>query len=207
MIRYEVGSSITRSDKQATRQRYVVVSTAFDATEIERQNDSPNLAAKAKLQAGEHLTQNVAASVQFWETAVESSFGDKVKWRISVNPAVSNQLVADFKRSEPMARDEVKNTTDLIYSWEHGGHGKLASFYVVYFVEQSFRLREYEQVNRLLAEVDLPSITEWSMIALLRSSFAARSFLPAWPRLLSSVREWMHSQGKDPDRLLRGLNR
>lgn len=206
MIRYEVSSSITHPNVQTTEQRYVVVSTASDATMIELKNESPNLGAKARPHACKHLMQNEVVSTMRWQTNAEPSSTGKVSGWLSVNPTV-NQFVADFKRSEPTAIDEVKNTRDLIYSWEHSGQGKIASFYVVYFVEQCFRLRAYDQVNRILREVDLSLLTEWSMIALLRSSFVARSFLPAWPRLLSSVHDRLHSQGKDPNRLLRGLNR
>lgn len=81
----------------------------------------------------------------------------------------------------------------------------MASFYAVYFVEQSFRLREYEQVNRLLHDVDVAELTEWSMIALLRSSFSARYFLPAWITLREEVKHKLEAEGKNHKKLLRGL--
>lgn len=187
MIHYDAYSSVTSLDSQATKQHYVFVSPVYDFTEVAQWNNDLD------------LTQVVPATA-------ESLVGGNVMCRPPVSPTVNLQVFADSEWLEFAAKDDVRNTKDLIYSWEKGGNGRLASFYVVYFVEQNFRSRAYDQVNRLLAEVNPSLLTEWSMIALLRSSFSARFFLPAWSRLLFVVRERLDSQGKDSDRLLRGLS-
>lgn len=129
-------------------------------------------------------------------------------WRgVSEHSVINSNVVCDYQRDSTPSAISSKTAAKMISIWELSGQGKLASFYVVYYVEQSFKLREYKQVNSLLAEVDVKNLTEWSMIALLRSSFSARSFLPAWQDLLSSVRAKLQNDGKNTDRLLRGLNR
>lgn len=102
---------------------------------------------------------------------------------------------------------DAREAKELICSWEKNGEGKLASFYAVFFVETGFKHREYKKINQLLSDVDVDDVTEWSIVALLRSSFFARSYFPAWGRLLSAATEKLEKEGKDAHRILRGLNR
>lgn len=112
---------------------------------------------------------------------------------------------AGFSKTNQLLDAPTKKTAEMVVSLEKNNLGKLASFYVVYFVEKSFRQCEYERVNQLLYEIDVNEITEWSMIALLRSSFSARSFLPAWTHLREEVRDKLEAEGKNHKKLLRGL--
>lgn len=114
---------------------------------------------------------------------------------------------SEFEDSSIAKGDDAREARDLICSWEKNGDGKLASFYAVFFVETGFRRREYKKINKLLSDIDVDDITEWSIVALLRSSFFARSYLPAWGGLLSAAREKLEREGKDAHRILRGLNR
>lgn len=203
MIRYQSASSSTRTDKSVNNRRCLIVSAALDSTAFVFGGDE-----RRKIPADYGMNSGLGARKSIAKSEIaQSYFNNKAIWHMPENSVANFQIFAGHLQPESISIDEVKSATDIVYSWEHGGHGRLASFYVVFFVEQSFRSRAYAQVNRLLAEVDISLLTEWSMIALLRSSFTARSFLPAWPRLLSSVHERLEQQGKNPSRLLRGLNR
>lgn len=177
-----------------------------DTTEIEARDDYRR-SVENWLRSRQKVAENGAASSFRWQVPIESTFGDGPKWLTSINAVPTIQFVFTVGNNDPTHRDGVKKTTELIYAWERQGDGKLASFYTVYFIEQSFRLRDLGQINRLLSEVEPEFLTEWSMVALLRSSFPARSALPAWTRLLSTVRHTLQTRGQNAEKLLRGLNR
>lgn len=203
MIEYEVASS-SKSESLLAISRYVFATTGnSDTVEAEVSSDD-------RYQGAQTHRQPVnlgAAATLHWQSAVETSFGDGPRWEMPHPHMLKMRIVSPLGTEMPTAVSEAKRATDVITSWEQVGKGRLASFYVVYFIEQSFRLRAYEQVNRLLGEIDVAPLTEWSMIALLRASFSARTFLPAWPRLLGAVREKLQAEGKDTQKLLRGLIR
>lgn len=115
------------------------------------------------------------------------------------------QSESGWKFLNSPSENSVKYTVNTISYFERSGRGQLASFYAVYFVEQSFRLMAYDKVNKLLNDIDINDLTEWSMIALLRSSFSARSFLPAWTSFKDNIRNKLDEEGKNPKKLLRGL--
>ncbi|EKT4094626.1 hypothetical protein [Stenotrophomonas maltophilia] len=94
---------------------------------------------------------------------------------------------------------------ETISKLERGGAGRQASFFAVFIVEQSFRRRNYDHVNELLHSANPLKLTEWSLIALLRSSFSARRHLPAWDALLESTHSKFSHEGKNVEKLLRGL--
>ncbi len=103
--------------------------------------------------------------------------------------------------------DDVQEAKQLICNWERSRQGKIASFYSVFFIESMQRNHEYHEINRLLLEIEVSELTEWSMIALLRSSFQARRHLPAWSTLRDNVLSKLKNDGKDYNRLLSGLIR
>lgn len=206
MIRQEIGTYVIDLDARAGGYQFLKFSGASDTTEIETR-DAHRQMVEYWQRSRRKLAENGAASSFRWQAPIESSFGDGPQWISSTSTSVNVQFVFATGNDNPVSRSEVKKATELVYAWESQGNGKLASFYMVYFVEQSFRRRELEQVNRLLSEVELQHMTEWSMVALLRSSFSARAALPAWAKLLTSVRQTLQTRGKDSERLLRGLNR
>lgn len=111
------------------------------------------------------------------------------------------------RRSYARALDDVSVTRDLVYGLEHQKNGRFASMFLVLFVERSFAQRDLAKVNELLSTIVLDHVTEFSMVALLRSSFSARAVLPAWTKLLDGVRLRLTEQNKNVERLLAGLNR
>ncbi|WP_460156303.1 hypothetical protein [Pseudomonas sp. S2_H10] len=82
----------------------------------------------------------------------------------------------------------VENAIEVLYQWEHDKKGRLASAYAVHFVERNFSNRNLSAVNKLMLEASTDRLTEWSMVAILRASFSARDFLPAWPAFFESVK-------------------
>ncbi|CAG4906384.1 hypothetical protein [Paraburkholderia saeva] len=211
MMQLEVASP-SQSESPPASPRYVFMTTDTGTVDIDRDSSAYMTSVQRWFQHHRRAVDPGAAAALLWSTAVEPSFGDGPRWETPHShvrhPHVWNtHIVASLGKAMPRVKDEVQHTAEIVSSWERSGNGQYASFYVVYFVEQSFRLRAYEQVNRLLEEIDIAPLTEWSLIALLRSSFSARSFLPAWPRLLMAVHEKLQAQGKDTKKLLRGLNR
>jgi len=148
-----------------------------------------------------------AASALHWPAAAEEAFVDGPRWVTSATPTWNLHVMSEAGFKGVRQTDDVERAKTLVYAWERGGHGKLASLYVVFFVEQSFRSRNLAQVNQLLADASVEYLTEWSMIALLRSSFSAKAALPAWSRFLANVRQALLQRGQDPNRLLRGLSK
>lgn len=92
---------------------------------------------------------------------------------------------------------DVTQAIEVLYKWEHDKKGRMASAYAVHFVESNFSKLNLSAVNSLLLNISPEKLTEWSMVALLRSSFSARSALPAWAPFHDSVRQCL----KESDRL------
>ena len=198
--------SLTQTESQKQDRCFYFWPTAPDSTGPDRRKYQ-STATDSPWPEARHIRSSESSLTMLRQGPLEDLKDNAYKWYFSGSSCASLQLVVSTDDSHSSVADDVQKTTALLYSWEHNGHGKLASFYAVYFVEQSFRMRAYEQVNRLLSEINVSHLTEWSMIALLRSSFSARACLPAWPKLLSSARNALIHQGKNPDRYLRGLNR
>lgn len=49
--------------------------------------------------------------------------------------------------------------------------------------------RDFTKLNKMLEETDVTSITPVIMIAIIRTSFCAKAFLPAWQPLLDRMRK------------------
>lgn len=96
---------------------------------------------------------------------------------------------------------DVRRAIEMVYQWEHSQQGRMASAYVVYFVESNFSQNNLSAVNNMLLNAAPEKLTEWSLIALLRASFSARDQLPAWYGFMGAVRNRL----KDNERLERLL--
>ncbi|WP_156437284.1 MULTISPECIES: hypothetical protein [unclassified Burkholderia] len=159
------------------------------------------------------------AVLRTWKTSVEdmSALNASDVWmrssRTILKSAVtiwSSVLTIDAsgaESSETAMFSELSRAKGVVASYEKAGRPQLASFYLVYFIEQSFRHRSYAMINRLLKEAEVKELTEYSIIAMLRSSFSARQHLPAWRGLLNSARRELDNRGHNAAKLLRGLDR
>jgi hypothetical protein len=63
----------------------------------------------------------------------------------------------------------------------------------------------YEEVDLILRSVPLRGVSPEAMLALARTSFAARHKLTEWKKFVQSVRRELAQRGLDPDKLARGL--
>jgi hypothetical protein len=63
----------------------------------------------------------------------------------------------------------------------------------------------YEEVDLVLRSVPLVWVSPEAMLALARTSFAARHKLTEWKRFVQSTRRELARRGLDPDKLARGL--
>lgn len=81
------------------------------------------------------------------------------------------------------------------------------SVYVVFWMETLFERYEFDKVNEVLAEIDIKFLEEWSIVSLLRSTYFAKEFLPAWHSFYIKSRQHLEFLGKeDIDGILIGLD-
>jgi hypothetical protein len=99
----------------------------------------------------------------------------------------------------------IKDARDLLYHWERNSNGRVASVYAVFFIEKNYAAQNLEAINSLLLSVSVKQLTEWSMVALLRSSFSAKHLLPAWNLFYESVKTQLEENPRRK-RLLAGLD-
>ncbi|MBI6794657.1 hypothetical protein [Pseudomonas syringae] len=99
---------------------------------------------------------------------------------------------------------DYESARNLLYHWEHHKRGRVASVYVVFFIEHNFSEMNLQAVNSLLLSVSPDRLTEWSMIALLRASYSAKHLLPGWSHFMDAVKEELRGNER-AERLLFGL--
>jgi hypothetical protein len=126
--------------------------------------------------------------------------------RVSTFAKWAGVSVTKLSHDESVGLADAYSAMQMLYQWEHNRQGRIASAYAVYFVERNFSARNLAAVNDLLLNVSAERLTEWSMVAILRSSFSARSSLPAWPAFMAAVRERLKDNER-LERLLVGLTR
>jgi hypothetical protein len=126
--------------------------------------------------------------------------------RMSAVASWSGYSLTTTDHDDVIGMADVNKTIELLYKWEHDKKGRVASAYVVYFVEQNFSRQNLSAINNLLLHISAERLTEWSMVAILRSSFSAKAYLPAWSMFMSSVRDRLKDNER-LERLLVGLNR
>lgn len=105
-----------------------------------------------------------------------------------------------------MGMSDVRRTIEMVYQWERDNKGRMASAYIVYFVEANFSKHNLAAVNNFMLSASIDKLTEWSLVAILRSSFSARHQLPAWSGFLDAVRNRLKDSER-VEKLLVGLNR
>lgn len=132
---------------------------------------------------------------------------DRHRWRSSsVELTIKNSSTDLESQSETNASlANYEAACKQLYHWESHNQGRLASVYAVFFIERNFAAMNLEAVNSLLLEVSTKRLTEWSMVALLRSSYSARHMLPAWKVFFREVKKAMEGNER-AHRLLAGLD-
>lgn len=157
-------------------------------------------------------TSSLGASEHWAETRSVDPYLHWLDYGSSVSTAMEFAVsdVGTFKfaipirRAAPIRFDNLHLATTLIYDLEARARGRDAAIFIGYFIQRSFSQRRLAEVNELLASVAMRRITRWSMVALLRSTFSARSLLPAWRILFENVEGELEG-APDRERLLLGL--
>jgi len=83
-----------------------------------------------------------------------------------------------------------------------------ASAYIVFWIEELFDNYEFDKVNTVLLDIDIQFLEEWSIVALLRSTYFAKSHLPAWNSFYKNAKDYLDDLKKeDVEGILMGLDR
>ncbi|WP_447742312.1 hypothetical protein [Pseudomonas laurentiana] len=147
-----------------------------------------------------HTTQSSDVQNAIW-------VHDRHNWRsamfeLSVKSSVTE---LDTNAQAGVALQDLDSTCKMLYHWESHKQGRIASVYAVFFIEKNYAARNLEVINSLMLEVSTRHLTEWSMVAILRSSYSARHMLPAWKTFYRAVKEALAGNERAP-RLLAGLD-
>jgi hypothetical protein len=129
---------------------------------------------------------------------------DGTSTELAVTAVGAFQVAVNVRRHDHTRFDNLHFAKTLIYDLESRAKGRDAAIFIGYFVQRSFNQRRLAEVNDLLGSVSIERLTRWSMVALLRSTFATRGQLPAWRPLLKRVESKVHG-APDAERLLAGL--
>jgi len=202
MIKIKLEPSLT-SYSEPISERALLVSSSTDTTDIDDLKPKQSHVGPSLY---EEYAYSTSTSKGIVKNINESCLSFRKQRYISTYSFLTQASESPSKKTSEL-KAEIESLKSAIYSYEHNGQGKFASFYAVFFVESSFRHRDYKKINELLSDIDINNVTEWSLVALLRSSFSARDYLPAWPKLLSAAKKKLDDEGKDTRRYLRGLTR
>lgn len=131
---------------------------------------------------------------------------ERKNWRSAMFELTISSSLTDIETSAKpgAALQDLDSTCKMLYHWENHKQGRIASVYAVFFVEKNYAARNLEIINSLMIEVSTRHLTEWSMVAILRSSYSARHMLPAWKPFYRAVKEALAGNERAP-RLLAGL--
>lgn len=136
---------------------------------------------------------------------VSSAFHNAISQSYVFKINFNSIRLSELRPIEGISLLDAVEAADKIAVWEKSGQERLASFFAVYFVERSHKHLAFEVINKLLLRSDVDKLSAWSLVALLRSSFPARKFLPAWEPLLDAVRRKLDDSGENAAKILRGL--
>lgn len=82
------------------------------------------------------------------------------------------------------------------------------SAYIVFWIEKLFDNYELNKINTVLLDINIKFLEEWSIVALLRSTYSAKSHLPAWNDFYNNSKSYLEYLGKeDIEGILIGLDR
>ena len=95
---------------------------------------------------------------------------------------------------------------ERIYALEKT-NGVYSSVYTVFLVEILFDRYDLNEIDNILYKLEVERLTEWSIVALLRSTFAAKHMLPSWHRFYDLAYKKLDSEGVVVRKVLYGLNR
>lgn len=188
-----------------------LISNGLQEWSVLLSDEAPKVYFSAKINTGKASVNMCASSLHGSRTVsmqkcsssfVSAAVGSNSEYRNSSFRSKWAGLVStSADQNETLGLSDVYKSIEILYEWERERKGRLASAYAVYFVESNFSKRNLSAVNELLLKASVERLTEWSMVAILRSSYSARDVLPGWQLFLSAVK----NQLKHNDRLERLL--
>jgi len=99
----------------------------------------------------------------------------------------------------------LKDNENFIFYIEKYQRKIFTSIYIVFWINSLFQKNQYYEVNFILSEINLNFLDEWSIVALLRSTYSVSDTLPAWNRFLEKSMEHLKSKNKNAEKILLGL--
>ncbi len=105
--------------------------------------------------------------------------------------------------------DDFHTANLKLVRYELNNEGRKASVYTVIVIDHWFDQCEYENIDSFLyiMLLDINSLTKWSIVSLLRSTYSAKDLLNHWQIFYEKSYEVLEQKNYDAKKLLRGLNR
>lgn len=101
----------------------------------------------------------------------------------------------------------VAATLDGVYALDAQGENRSAARGLLVFLEERLQRKNLAEANHLLAKVDVSHLSSRSMIGLVRSTYRAKRYLPAWEKAYEQSWHQVEKLGKSPESLFIGLPR
>ena len=104
--------------------------------------------------------------------------------------------------------DNVDYHIGKITNWELFEHGMKSSVYSVVLLDYWFDEKRYDRIDELIENLHIQVLTEWSIVALLRTTYSAKHLLSSWEDFyLKAQQRLNHITPKHAKKLLMGLDR
>ncbi len=104
--------------------------------------------------------------------------------------------------------DNVNYHIHKITNWELFEDGMKSSVYSVVLLDYWFDENRYDRIDELMENLHIQVLTEWSIVALLRTTYSAKHLLSSWePFYLKAQQHLNHITPKHAKKLLMGLDR
>lgn len=153
------------------------------------------------------LTYNFAVSSSLIDevTTVKvnaSSFGKKYPLQ---EQFISNASYVSC--SDDTSTDIKLKNSALIYvlNLDLSGQTKIASKYMMIAIERYFSKNEIFYVNKILSDKSIIELSPLILVGLIRATYRAKSFLPAWSNAYFRVEKSLKNKGLDTKRLFVGI--
>lgn len=132
---------------------------------------------------------------------------NEIDYYIYNHESVDNILENDFEYYRQTS--EIHKINLKLVRYELNNEGRKASVYTVITLDHWFDQCEYDRVDHLLLFMitDVHLLTKWSIVALLRSTYSAKSLLDNWQNFYDISYQVLEEKNYDAKKLLKGLNR
>jgi len=101
--------------------------------------------------------------------------------------------------------DRIRFAIFQVNEFEKSGQGKIAARMILRFVEKNFAARDLIAISTFLRAMDAATLSPWSIVAVLRSTFRARHIMPGWKAFLDQARDVLAARHEPVEKILYGL--